>query len=74
MNVIEKAIQDEIAKHDESVQVRNGKDGYTVLHNGEKFYFAHHLNDGAREEANREAKCLINKLKKKNKTVYVYLQ
>lgn len=74
MDIITWNIQQEIAKYDDSVQVYNGKDGYKVYHNGIEVYFAHHLNDGAKEEANREANILINKLKNQNKTVYIYLQ
>jgi len=74
MDWIDKAIEEKKKNFDEAVQVENGIDGYKVLHNNNQVYFAHHLNDGAREEANREAKILINKLKAESKTVYIYLQ
>lgn len=73
VSLVEDAINEEIAKYDESVQVSYSKNGYKVLHNDKEVYFAHHLNDGAKEEATREAKSLINKLKNNNKTVYVSL-
>lgn len=48
------------------IRVQKTKDGYKVMQDNEEVYFAHNFNDYAREEANREARCIAFNLKQNN--------